>query len=190
VDDRVLRSAMQRLGADNRDESAWRELYVALYPFLFATLFRIFHANSFLAEESAQEAMVRLLRNFNFRTPGVSVASLVDYLNRTMRSVASDLMKKEKRREGQRELEAIDDDQLASEIGSPEGSVILANLLENVKTDLSPRETQVLEMLLLGASNEAISNALSISSKTVYNLTSDLRAKLRAMLFPRPGKKL
>ena len=188
MDDRVIRTAIQRLAGNDRDSRAWNDLYRGLYPFLFATLFRIFRANGFLAEEAVQEVMIRLLRSFDFGTPSVTVASLMDYLKRTLRSVASDILSKEKWSERQEPLEGVDPSRFSSDWGSPETNVIFGDLFDKLKGDLSPRDGQVLEMLVAGYSVDRIAKSLNISNKRVYSMTSDLRRKVRSNLFPRPGK--
>jgi RNA polymerase sigma factor (sigma-70 family) len=187
VDDDLLRSAIRRLAVDERDSEAWEDLYKGLYPLLFATLFRIFKGNKFLAEESAQEVMIRLLRSFNFTTNTVSVPSLVAYLNKTARSVAFDLLRKEKRFERNEDIANVEDSLFSNETESSEKMIALERLLREAGASLPARDGRILQMLTAGLTNEEIAKSLNVSKKTAYNLTSIVRQRLRPFLFSAPG---
>lgn len=188
MDDQVLGSAIERLAADNRDVTAWSDLYTSLYPFLYASMFRMMRANRFLAEESVQEAMMRLLRNFDFRSPGVSVASLMSYMKQTIRSVAFDVLDKERRMERHEEIDSLDPAEFSTEAGSPETSAILADLYQKLRGELSSHESEVLDLLAGGASVDRVAEVLSVSKKRAYNLTGNVRRKVRSILFAGAGK--
>jgi RNA polymerase sigma factor (sigma-70 family) len=187
LDDNLLRSAILRLSADERDSDAWEDLYKGLYPLLFATLFRIFKGNRFLSEESVQEVMIRLLCNFDFAANTVSVPSLIAYLNKTIRSVAFDLIRKEKRFERNEDIANVEDILLSIEVESSEKVIAIERLLGEAIANLPVRDGQILQMLIAGLSTEEIANALNVSKKTAYNLTSMVRQRVRPLLFSAPG---
>lgn len=187
MDDHLLLSAIRRLAVEERDSEAWDDLYQCLYPFLFATLFRVLRGNRFLAEESVQEVMIRLLRNFNFNSGAISAASMTAYLNLAARSVAFDLLRKEMRYERREGLGILEATAFSTEAAWQDGLGAIDRLLEDVVRGLPLREGQILQMLAGGLSIEEISENLNVTKKTAYNLTSSVRRRVRPIFFPIPG---
>lgn len=188
MDDQLLRSSIEELRVDSRDPDAWENLYRSLYPYVFGTLFRMLHGNAFLAEESVQEVMIRILRSFDFKIPTVTAASLMLYLRRTIRSVALDLYRQEKAHD---EGEELSDEILETLSNSSTEDDLIAKIeWKKILEGLSAKESQVACLLLSGHSSSQIADTLSVRNKTASNLSSLVRRRIRKILFNGSGKRV
>ena len=185
----ALRRVIEDLRGHPSDDDAWERLYRLLYPFIFASLFRMLKGNKYLAEESVQETMLRLLRNLDFGK-STTPAGLISYVKQTMQSVGFDLFRRH-------HLTFVDPN--TDELLNPEWptTFLTENCVEDqalmnlrvaeVMRTLPVRDAEILWLLIEGRTVDEIAKNLNISNKTAYNVTSLAKKKIRKFLFSRAG---
>lgn len=186
MNDERLSPIIERLKKDAHSADAWDDLYRAIYPYVFATMFRAVRGNNYLAEEAVQEVVMRLVQNVNFKMDGFDAGSLRAYVSRTSRSVLVDLLRKEERQTRNRvSLDELGEQALDIQDGGSglfdEG--LLGSRILEAASGLSPREKIVVEYLLEGRNVNEIARSLSVTEKTAYNLISLVRGQMRDRLF-------
>lgn len=185
MNDAALRSSITRLSSNDRDESAWEELYRQVFPYLMAIMYRGLAGNRFLAEEGVQEVMLRFLRSYKFDMASASPGSVVSYLKQTAQSVRSDLRRRQSREE--QSQVSIEEHPESSENADPAVDPIQRSVLDQAfkraTANLKAREQTVVELLVQGRTLGEVALALNVSEKTAYNVVALVRRQMREYLF-------
>ena len=62
-----LEKILQALAAERRDETAWKDLYTVLWPFVLTTVFRRLRGLREVATDASQEVFLRIVHYCDFR---------------------------------------------------------------------------------------------------------------------------
>jgi RNA polymerase sigma factor (sigma-70 family) len=185
VNDAALQSSITRLSSNDRDESAWEDLYRQVFPYLMAIVYRGVGGKRFLAEEGVQEIMLRFLRSYKFDASTASPGSVVSYLKQTSQSVLSDMRRRQTREEHFQV--AIEEHAESSENVDPAADPITRSLLDEAfqraAGQLNARGRAVVELLVQGRTLGEVADALNVSEKTAYNVVALVRRHMRDCLF-------
>lgn len=188
MEDGALASVIERLCHGSGDQRAWDDLYQAVFPYLFATMFRAFRGSRYLSDEAVQEVMVRLLRNYRFEPGEANPRSLMAYLKLTARSVIVDMVRRQ-RRDDSRNMTLDVEVEPGSDIADGSVDAIEVGLAERrlrrILEELDERDRRVVEFLLEGRNLDEIAKALNVAKKTASNRISAVRKEMRLRLFPR-----
>jgi RNA polymerase sigma factor (sigma-70 family) len=165
---------------ESSSDADWDRLYRLIWPYVVTILYREL-GYLYLAEEGAQEVMLRLVRYLQLDS--TEPRQFLQYLNRICRSVRCDLLRREQPFSRQSSemndiSPNISDDRCISE-----ERVIAHDVLERALGQLGPCERQLAELMFEGRTAKEISNSTEKNIKTVYNALSTLRKKLRHLLF-------
>src|SRR5438270_7979499 len=79
--------AVKRLAKRRSDAEAWETISTILWPLLFATSYRIQRGNRAMAEDAAQESLMRLLRYVRFEQFKDTPEAFCSYALATCRNV-------------------------------------------------------------------------------------------------------
>ncbi len=132
--------------------------------------------------------MLRIVRYFDFGGPDATVARFLKYLTSTCNSVMVDLLRAS-RRTPTADTESDEIEYIANvrdPLPNPEQYAVLQSTLEELVQGLSPREGEIIYLLMQGKTADEIAEATGIENKTVGNAVSSLRRKCRKALFRHP----
>jgi RNA polymerase sigma factor (sigma-70 family) len=174
---------LARLAAAPEDREAWDELYRNMWPFVFATNYRLLRGQREPAEDISQEVFLRLQRYCPF-------AKLQDaekfrhYLyamcRNTCYSYYKQLTKLSEISLGQLLEQQADDPDMMQQVESDE-------LLRDLASQLGREDRRLLRLLTSGYSLSEISGMTGLSYSSVGVRVYRLRRRLR-QYFERPGQ--
>jgi RNA polymerase sigma-70 factor, ECF subfamily len=170
-----LEPILRRLASHSyADPDTWEELYRILWPWLLAKAHTRLTGDLALAEDISQEVMLRLLRGPQF---GVfeNAARLRGYVKQVCEHLVIDEIRKQKARG----VHVSDQD-----VPARSADLLLGLTLGEARARLEDDDSILLNLLLAGLTPTEIARQLSLSTRTVYNKTSELRQKLRRLVKP------
>jgi RNA polymerase sigma factor (sigma-70 family) len=176
-----LTQPLERLASNSTDADAWELLYRALWPYVIGMLFRYFQGQRRLAEEGAQEVMIRLLRYADFNAGHREPRAFLSYVHSACRSVVMDWHRREGTEPASADVAELEL-RTPSDTPSPEEVEISRDLIDKVSGRLSPEELSLTESLLGGKTPDEISAELQISLPAYYQRVSRLRKRVRTIL--------
>jgi RNA polymerase sigma factor (sigma-70 family) len=176
-----LDEALAGLSRSIDDRDAWATLYVSLWPFVFASLYRLLKGRRELAEDAAQDVFLRLLTHSHKFDFGDLDRFRVQVW-RTCRDTARTLYRRERRRE-EHERELPDSLSLVDEkqFGDDNVTDLLDSHLsgESLRQKLSAEEASLLAEILADRSLGEIAARMGVSYSAAGVRVHRLRAKLR-----------
>lgn len=177
----ALRSSLAKLARSKTDEGAWRVLYDALWPFVFATAFRRLKDPD-AAEDVAQEVFVRLLNSAPFEQLN-GVDELRAYLWRAAINVGNTVLERN-RRASQKEHAIRDLGPRVSEdeTSNPDYRLLYGEALSLAKEHLGAEDLKLLSVLIAGGTLADAAAALSQTYSATGVRLHRLRAKLVKVL--------
>ncbi|MFL6313972.1 MAG: RNA polymerase sigma factor [Terriglobales bacterium] len=182
MDEKKLLAILERLLASREDADAWNDLYHIMWPYLFSIMYRHLGANRFLAEESAQEIMLRIFRHADFGTATSSRFAFLGYVRTLCHSLTVEMLRRKGKPSG-----AIDQDDIGFEIPdwrpSPEENALSKERFRQYLEGLSASDRLLIRHILDGQNAVEIAQQEKIALKTARNRISLLRKDLRKHLF-------
>ncbi len=175
--DDKLSPILGQLAASRHDEAGWEALYRELWPLIVATLTRRHGLPTVLADDLAQDVMIRLLKNARFER--VSSLQFRAYVNDVCRSVAIDNRRKASRTRGEVPLTRQLSERL---LASSPSSEVNAQLLLSGARNLGDFERTLLDKVLDGLPSNEIAEQMRVPVGTVHVWLHRLRKKLRQSL--------
>lgn len=177
--ERVLTAALDRLRADSGHAEAWTEIYMTLWPYAYATAFRVLKGDATSAEDVTQGVFLRLLRgDIVGRIP--DVASLRAYIRRMAQRGAIDLLRCQHLPGDEADM-ALSISQ-PDPSPSPEALLLRDELLTRLTYGLSDPERGLLLLLMEGYSGIETAERLGISHHAARVRIHRLRQKLGVLL--------
>jgi RNA polymerase sigma factor (sigma-70 family) len=181
MSDTELQQILSRLSKDSSDQAAWRDLFVRLWPFVLAIVWRRL-PNKSLSEDAAQEVFVRLLRAAPFKDM-TDERQLRAYVWRTAVNVSKDHRRRLHKLAGSEV--PIGDNPAAEAIPDLNADVnrfLVSDALRMTQDSLEPSESALLEGLLLGRSIAETASELGQTYSNTAVQLHRLRRKLLDML--------
>lgn len=151
MSDSELQRILRRLSEDSSDQPAWRDLFVRLWPFVLATVWRRL-PNKSASEDAAQEVFMRLLRSTPFKDI-TDENQLRVYVWRTAVNVSKDHLRRLHKLAGSEV--PIGDNPAAEAVpdrNADENRLLLSEFLRITQGSLGPGENALLEGMLHGRS--------------------------------------
>jgi RNA polymerase sigma factor (sigma-70 family) len=175
----ALEPVLNRLAESRYDNAGWEQLYNTLWPVVVGTLTRRHGLPPTIADDLAQDVMIRLLRNARFS--GVSAARFRAYVNKVCRSVAVD----HRRASAKLGEEVALDEEVAlfdPPMRSPYEQREAAAAFDSVVAGLPESSAKLLKQVLAGREAKEIASGLKVPVGTVYVWLHRLRRRLRDAL--------
>jgi len=181
-----LAKALDRLAANRADEAGWEDLYHLLWGFVVANTYRGLKGDGVLAEDAAQEVMLRILQYADLAKSRANPRQFLSYVRRLCSSVVSDHF-----RSLGREIPLAD---VRSETGAdalnisqgrvphPEDLYVEGDEQKRLLGQLTEGERAVTNYLLHGLKPSEIAELLGVEAVTVYRILARLRRSIRKYL--------
>jgi RNA polymerase sigma factor (sigma-70 family) len=180
-----LAETLEKLKKCPSSPDYWEELYLIVWPLLMAKMYRRTAGNRYLAQESSQETMLRILRYFDFTRSDVTASQFLKYLSITSNSVLVDLIRVRNREfavmASSGDIESLSDTPDFSP--NPEERAVVQAAMDGLIRRLSPREGELIYLLMQGKTTAEIASSMGIDEKTVGNTIAKVRVKCRKELF-------
>lgn len=157
----TLNAALGAVSATEAGREEWEQLYVRLWPYAFAILYRGLSGNRALAEDLCQEVMIRLIQSV--RPQDYAPAAVLAFVRTACYRVTIDSRRKNHEWQSVTNMETF-----PSSRPSPESQAIDHDLAQTVRSRLTRNDLHLAQLLAEGASVDAIARSLSISRDAAY----------------------
>ena len=191
MDEKKLLAILERLRASRSDAESWNDLYHALWPYIFSIMYRRLGANRFLAEESAQEIMLRIFRYADFTTGTLSPFSFLGYVKTLCHSLTVEMLRRKGRPSWAMDHEDIESGahDIPDWSPTPEDNALASERLQQYLAGVDESDRLLIQYLLDGKTAGEIAKQERMALKTAQNRISLLRKDLRKYLFRTDLKK-
>ena len=178
-----LEQSLARLARSPEDEEAWRCLYLQMWPYVLARMYRHLGGNRDLAEEASQEVFLRLVKYRPFARVQ-SAEGFRSYLTSMCWRVAQDALRHRLRLPAQELAESDEDLALVSE-ASQHSALEARDLWHTLLDGVGPRDRQALALWIEGVSLAEVARRTGSSYGGVAVRLHRLRRRLRQKLAAR-----
>jgi RNA polymerase sigma factor (sigma-70 family) len=183
LDEKRLQISLDRLRISKTDAQAWEDLYRLLWPYVYTHMYRRLGGNRFLAEESSQEVMLRLLQHTDFLSENHKSISFLSYVKNLCNWLIIDIFRKTTRPDNLHAHLPIYDRDIEDWQPDPEEQAIANERVLRYLDGLASAERALARQLMDGRRAAEIAKGEGSTVKTVQNRISLLRRKIRNAIF-------
>lgn len=177
----IFADAVNKLASCRSDEEAWRFVHAKLSPLLLASSYRVLRGNPHLAEDVAQETMLRLFLYTRFEDFKSNPDAFQSYALAICRNAGLHCLASLNRDNTSQLGEDGYDTNWLKERNDPETAVIRADLLAHVMLKVDDGKRRLLDLLLSGHTIPEVADKMGLKYENAAVRIHRLRRYARSL---------